>query len=380
MEEDTLQIKTKHRIYTFISHLSLHTWEQKYYLQKLHWLGCQRSSQEPTKQLTRIYEGTIYHIVTGDTSIRLTKPSERRIAKKDKHPGYIGIGTIQQGKNRLQIYEHPRNTGIGTIQQGGDRLQILVTDNETNSPHADPNHGQQNEGEHQTNITHVKPQQNNNHQEDNMQIECIMGEQEIPFESHNGFVNQTPLAFENQHESNNHTPITNEPNKQQHKNATSDTHKHHVPTRKPEDWHKQSKLERILEKYDSYQNVRQGDTEKMIDFIRRFQNAHLDLENEGTPIPPHLLTLDLLRKSNLSERDIRIAIASCDTEKTGGPYLRALDLLREANLEEDLEEEDASTTTATNSTEENGQEFYEGIRSYLRFMDALRNHTPRKSQ
>lgn len=51
MEEDTLQIKTKHRIYTFISHLSLHTWEQKYYLQKLHWLGCQRSSQEPTNQL-----------------------------------------------------------------------------------------------------------------------------------------------------------------------------------------------------------------------------------------------------------------------------------------------------------------------------------------
>ena len=34
MEEDTLQIKTKHRIYTFISHLSLHTWEQKYYLKK----------------------------------------------------------------------------------------------------------------------------------------------------------------------------------------------------------------------------------------------------------------------------------------------------------------------------------------------------------
>ena len=182
------------------------------------------------------------------------------------------------------------------------------------------------------------------------------------------------------HKVNTHTPITSELNKQQHKNATSDTHKHHVPTRKPEDWHKQSKLERILEKYDYYQNIRQGDTEKMIDFIRRFQNAHLDLENEGTPMPPHLLTLDLLSKSNLSERDIRTALASCDTERTGGPYLRALDMLRESNLEEDLEEEDTSTATTISSTERSGQEIYRGIRSYLRLMDALRNPTPGKGQ
>ena len=154
--------------------------------------------------------------------------------------------------------------------------------------------------------------------------------------------------------------------------ATSDNHKHHAPTRKPEDGYEQSKLERIMEKYDVYENIRQGNTERMIDFIGRFQNAHFDLEYEGTPIPPSLLALDLLHKSNLSERDIRIAIASCDTEKTGGPYLQALDLLRQSNLGEDLGDEDASTTTATNSTEENGHKFYKGIRSYLRFMDALR--------
>ena len=135
-----------------------------------------------------------------------------------------------------------------------------------------------------------------------------------------------------------------------------------------------------MEKYDAYENIRQGNTERMIDFIGRFQNAHFDLEYEGTPIPPSLLALDLLHKSNLSERDVRVAIASCDTEKTGGPYLQALNLLKESSLEEDLEEGDASTTTATNSTEENGQEFYDGIRSYLRFMDTLRNHTPRKGQ
>ena len=118
--------------------------------------------------------------------------------------------------------------------------------------------------------------------------------------------------------------------------------------------------------------MHQGDTEKMIDFIARFQNAHFALEYEGTPIPPYLLAFDLLHKTNLSERDIRIAIASCDTEKTGGPYLQALDLLRQSNLGEDLGDEDASTTIATNSTEENGHKFYKGIRSYLRFMDALR--------
>ena len=213
-----------------------------------------------------------------------------------------------------------------------------------------------------------------------MQTEYIMGKHEIPFESHNGFMNQTTLTCTNPHKVNTHTPITSELNKRQHKNATSDTHKHHVPIQKPEDWHKQSKLERIIEKYDAYKNMRQGNTEKMIDFIGRFQNAHFDLEHEGTQIPPHLLAFDLLHKSNLNERNIRAAIASCDTEKTGGPYLRALDLLRESNLEEDLEEEDAGTTIATNSTEENGQEIYKGIRSYLRLMDALRNPTPRKGQ
>ena len=211
-----------------------------------------------------------------------------------------------------------------------------------------------------------------------------MRKHETPFkshnESHNGFINKTTLTSTSPHEVNTHNPTTSELNKQQHKNATSDTHKHHVPTRKPEDGHKQSKLERIMEKYDAYENIRQGNTERMIDFIRRFQNAHFDLEYEGTPIPPSLLALDLLHKSNLSKRDIRVAIASCDTEKTGGPYLQALNLLKESSLEEDLEEGDTSTTTATNSTEENGQEFYDGIRSYLRFMDALRNHTPRKGQ
>ena len=198
-----------------------------------------------------------------------------------------------------------------------------------------------------------------------------MRKHETPFkshnESHNGFINKTTLTFTNPHEVNTHNPTTSELNKQQHKNATGDTHK-------------QSKLERIMEKYDAYENIRQGNTERMIDFIGRFQNAHFDLEYEGTPIPPYLLALDLLHKSNSSKRDVRVAIASCDTEKTGGPYLQALNLLKESSLEEDLEEGDASTTTATNSTEENGQEFYDGIRSYLCFMDTLRNHTPRKGQ
>ena len=239
-----------------------------------------------------------------------------------------------------------------------------------------------------------------------MSTEHIMREHEKLFENQNGFMNQTPLASEDQHgfntqtlltikpsehqyepcqgntTSNTQILLTSKPNEQQHEpcqeNTTSNsqehTETHHIPTRKPEDQHKKSKLERILETYDSYENVRQKNTERAIDFIRRFENAHFNLKQEGTPLPPHLLALDLLRKSNLSERDVRTAIASCDTERTGGPYLRALTLLRESSLEEDPEEKDTSPTTAHGSTDEDGQEIYRGIRSYLRLMDALRTN------
>merc|ERR1712024_12198 len=138
----------------------------------------------------------------------------------------------------------------------------------------------------------------------------------------------------------------------------------HISTQKPENQQKKSKIEKIIEKYDSYENMRQQDTEGITDFIKRFEDTYLNLEKEGTPLPPHLLALDLLRKSNLNEREVRTALASCDTERPGGPYLQALTLLRQSKLEEDPENTNASPATTDNSTEENGQEFYTGIRSY----------------
>merc|ERR1711997_487541 len=144
-----------------------------------------------------------------------------------------------------------------------------------------------------------------------------------------------------------------------------------ISTQKPENQREKSKIEKILENYDSYENMRQQDTEGITDFIKRFENTHLNLEKEGTPLPPHLLALDLLRKSNLNKREVRTALASCDTERTGGPYLQALTLLRQSKLDENPEDKNASPATTNNSTEVNGQEFYTGIRSYLQFMDAL---------
>ena len=183
-----------------------------------------------------------------------------------------------------------------------------------------------------------------------MRTECIMREHEILFEDQNGFMNQTPLAFENrndlmdqaplainnQHGLNAQTLLTIEPNKQQHEprqgsttsNTQEHTKTHHISTQIPENQREKSKIEKILENYDSYENMRQKNTESTTDFIKRFENTHLKLETEGTPLPPHLLALDLLRKSNLNKKEVRTALASCDTERTGGPYLQALTLLK----------------------------------------------------
>ena len=212
-----------------------------------------------------------------------------------------------------------------------------------------------------------------------MITECIMREHEILFEDQNGFMKQTPLAFKDRNVLSNQAPLTIKPNKQQEKprqeSTTSNTQEHtathHISTQKPENQQKKSKIEEIIEKNDSYENMRQQDTEGITDFIKRFEDTYLNLEKEGTPLPPHLLALDLLRKSNLNEREVRAALASCDTEKTGGPYLQALTLLRQSKLEEEPKDTNSSPATTDNSTEENGQEFYMGIRSYLRFMDAL---------
>ena len=195
-----------------------------------------------------------------------------------------------------------------------------------------------------------------------MNVEHFMREQEMLFENQHGLTNQIPLA--------------GKPGNQQHKpsqeDTTSNTHQtnpHHKPEQDPQDGHKKSKLERIDELYNFYRNVRQENKERAIDFIKRFQNAHSNLAKEGASIPPYLLTFDLLEKSNLDQRAIRTALASCDTEKCGGPYLRALKLLKESNLEE----EGISRSSANNSTRESGQEVYEGIQSYLRLMDALQS-------
>ena len=115
--------------------------------------------------------------------------------------------------------------------------------------------------------------------------------------------------------------------------------------------------------------MRQGNNETATNFIKRFQNTHSNLAEEGVSLPPYLLTIDLLRKSNLDQRAIKTALTSCDTEKSGGPYLQALKLLKESNLEE----ENTSRLPTNNSTRECGQEVYEGIQSYLRLVDALQS-------
>merc|ERR1712018_963973 len=92
---------------------------------------------------------------------------------------------------------------------------------------ADYRNRQQNKDGRQTSTTHVEPQQNNSHQENNMQMGYIMREHETPFESHNesrnGFINKTTLTFTSPHKVNTHNPTTSELNKQQHENATGDT-------------------------------------------------------------------------------------------------------------------------------------------------------------
>ena len=82
-------------------------------------------------------------------------------------------------------------------------------------------------------------------------------------------------------------------------------------------WYGKTKMERLNENWKSYKNMHQENGEKTMDFVRRFQNFHSKLEKEGTPIHPYLLALDLLKKSNLDEKDINTTIANCDMEKSG---------------------------------------------------------------
>ena len=84
-----------------------------------------------------------------------------------------------------------------------------------------------------------------------------------------------------------------------------------------EAWYGKTKLERLDTNYETYKKLRQENGEKTMDFVRKFQSAHLKLEKEGNPIPPYLLALDLMRKSNLKEAEISATIATCNMEKTG---------------------------------------------------------------
>ena len=84
-----------------------------------------------------------------------------------------------------------------------------------------------------------------------------------------------------------------------------------------EGWYGKTKLEKLNDNYEAYKKLSQESNEKIMDFVRRFQNAHMKLEKEGTPMHPYLLALDLLKKSNLNETEIKATIAICDMEKEG---------------------------------------------------------------
>ena len=196
-----------------------------------------------------------------------------------------------------------------------------------------------------------------------MNIEHLMEEQNTLFENQHVLTNHIPLAGNQGNLQ--HTPSQEDTTSNAHQHANP----HHEPDQYPHDRNRRSKLERISKIYTFYSNMRQGKNETATNFIKRFQNAHSDLAKEGTSLPPYLLTIDLLRKSNLDQRAIKTALTSCDTEKSGGPYLRALELLKESNLEE----ENTSRLPTNNSTRKCGQEVYEGIQSYLRLVDALQS-------
>merc|ERR1712242_507417 len=125
--------------------------------------------------------------------------------------------------------------------------------------------------------------------------------------------------FINQHVLTNHTPLAGNQENLQHtpsqQDTTSNAHQHNNPYREPDqdphDKSKKSKLERISKVYTSYSNMRQGKNETAANFIERFQNTHSNLAEEGVSLPPYLLTIDLLSKSNLDQRAIKTALTSC---------------------------------------------------------------------
>merc|ERR1712141_717348 len=101
-------------------------------------------------------------------------------------------------------------------------------------------------------------------------------------------------------------------------NAASAKNSPHNDKQELEMRYEKTKFERISESYQIYEDLHQEHGEETRDFIKRFRKAYSDLEEAGIPLSPYLRTFDLLRKSNLKDKDRHRILATYDDAGRNG--------------------------------------------------------------